>query len=215
MFNNTYYVNNIGPFVADDIYLDLLSDGYRLRLFKRMQALKKKERQKLRDDERNHQLALATDLRLKSDREIIKQHITTEVALDMARNYDYHEIMTHYFLGMDDNGRPFDIDRYGIPYYLNFETLQYKYYGPSDLTEGVLKYSDAKRKRLGLKSLKETSMKNWIYGETIDNSPYNMDNVFKDEIEIRSRLNQYRATEVATEQMFGSGSKKYDIDYEF
>ena len=127
MFNNTYYVNNIGPFVADDIYLDLLSDGYRLRLFKRMQALKKKERQKLRDDERNYQLNLANELRLKSDREIIKQHITTEVALDMARNYDYHEIMTHYFLGMDDKGRPFDIDRYGIPYYLNFETLQYKY----------------------------------------------------------------------------------------
>lgn len=215
MFNNTYYVNNIGPFVADDIYLDLLSDGYRLRLFKRMQALKKKERQKLRDDERNYQLNLANELRLKSDREIIKQHITTEVALDMARNYDYHEIMTHYFLGMDDKGRPFDIDRYGIPYYLNFETLQYKYYGPSELTDDVLKYSDAKRKRLGLKSLKETPMKNWIYGETIDNSPYNMDNVFKDEIEIRSRLDQYRDTVVATERMFGSGSKKYDIDYEF
>lgn len=58
-------------------------------------------------------------------------------------------------------------------------------------------------------------MKNWIYGETIDNSPYNMDNVFKDEIEIRSRLDQYRDTVVATERMFGSGSKKYDIDYEF
>ena len=187
MFNNSYYINNIGPLVSDDVYMDLMADGYRLRLFKRMIALKKKDREKLRDEERKLQLELAVKARLESDKEIIKNHILTEVRLDMAKNYDYHEIMTHYFLGLDDKERPFDIDRYGIPYYLDLETLQYKYYVPTELNERVLKYSDAKRKRLGLPSLVKTPLKNWVYGETLDNSPYNMDNILKDEIEIRSR----------------------------
>ena len=47
MFNNSYYINNIGPLVSDDVYMDLMSDGYRLRLFKRMISLKKKDREKL------------------------------------------------------------------------------------------------------------------------------------------------------------------------
>lgn len=218
MFNNSYYINNIGPLVSDDVYMDLMSDGYRLRLFKRMIALKKKDREKLRDEERKLQLELAVKARLESDKEIIKNHILTEVRLDMAKNYDYHEIMTHYFLGLDDKERPFDIDRYGIPYYLDLETLQYKYYVPTELNERVLKYSDAKRKRLGLPSLVKTPLKNWVYGETLDNSPYNMDNILKDEIEIRSRLDQYRDTVTVTNQYFENeftSSKSVDFEYDF
>lgn len=218
MFNNSYYINNIGPLVSDDVYMDLMSDGYRLRLFKRMISLKKKDREKLRDEERKLQLELAVKARLESDKEIIKNHILTEVRLDMAKNYDYHEIMTHYFLGLDDKERPFDIDRYGIPYYLDLETLQYKYYVPTELNARVLKYSDAKRKRLGLPSLVKTPLKNWVYGETLDNSPYNMDNILKDEIEIRSRLDQYRDTVTVTNQYFENEStslKSVDFEYEF
>ena len=218
MFNNSYYINNIGPLVSDDVYMDLMSDGYRLRLFKRMISLKKKDREKLRDEERKLQLELVVKARLESDKEIIKNHILTEVRLDMAKNYDYHEIMTHYFLGLDDKERPFDIDRYGIPYYLDLETLQYKYYVPTELNARVLKYSDAKRKRLGLPSLVKTPLKNWVYGETLDNSPYNMDNILKDEIEIRSRLDQYRDTVTVTNQYFENEStslKSVDFEYEF
>ena len=218
MFNNSYYVNNIGPLISDELYINLMSDNYRLRLFKRMIALKKKDREKLREDERKYQMNLAIKARLESDREIIKNHILTEVRLDMAKNYDYHEIMTHYFLGLDDNERPFDIDRYGIPYYLDLETLQYKYYLPTELNDRVLKYSDAKRKRLGLPSLIKTPLKNWVYGETIDNSPYNMDNILKDEIEIRSRLDQYRDSVTVKNQYFENeltSSKTVDFEYDF
>ena len=218
MFNNSYYVNNIGPLVSDNVYMDLISNNYRLRLFKRMIALKKKDREKLRDEERKYQLDLAIKARLESDKEIIKNHILTEVRLDMAKNYDYHEIMTHYFLGLDNDERPFDLDRYGIPYYLDLETLQYKYYLPTELNDCVLKYSDAKRKRLSLPSLIKTPLKYWVYGETLDISPYNMDNILKDEIEIRSRLDQYRDSLTVKNQYFENefkASKNVDFEYDF
>ena len=83
----------------------------------------------------------------------------------------------------------------------------------------MLKYSDAKRKRLGLPSLVKTPLKNWVYGETLDNSPYNMDNILKDEVEIRSRLGQYRDTVTVTNQYFEnestSSSRSVDFEYDF
>ena len=81
-----------------------------------------------------------------------------------------------------------------------------------------MKYSDAKRKRLGLPSLIKTSLKNWVYGETIDNSPYNMDNILKDEIEIRSRLDQYRDSVTVKNRYFENesvSSKSVDFDCDF
>lgn len=215
MFNNNYYVNNIGPVVSDEFYLNFVLDGYKKRAFRRMMALKEEDRKKFKKDEYEYQLNLAKKSRFKSDKEIITNHIFNKVRLDMAINYDYHEIMTHYFLGLDEKERPFDIDRYGIPYYLDLETLNYKYYKPSDFDDRVLKYSDAKRKRLGLQSLVKTPLKNWIYGETIDNSPYNMDNIFKDEIEIRSRLDQYKDTIAFKDQFFSKPNKNFDFECDY
>ena len=61
-------------------------------------------------------------------------------------------------------------------------------------------------------------MKNWVYGETLDNSPYNMDNILKDEIEIRSRLDQYRDSVTVKNRYLENesvSSKSVDFDYDF
>lgn len=131
--------------------------------------------------------------RRRSDQELIRKRALEQVRLGTLKNYDYHEMMTHYFLGIDSKGRPFDVDSYGVPYYLNIDKLSYLYYDMDTVDDDVLKYSDAKRKRLGLKSIAEIPESSWVYGEMIDNNPRNLQGVLDQEAEIKAQMEAYRA----------------------
>lgn len=182
---------------------------------------KSKEKKKQAEDELNAQrqklILEAQRKRLESDAELIKKRAKEQVRASILRNYDYHEMMTHYFLGIDSNDRPFDLDKYGIPYYLDTDTLSYLYYTHEDMDDKALSYSDAKRKRLGLKSVMEIPKSAWVYGETIDNSPGNMHNILEEESKIRESLEQYKAVVEMNSKLnnidFGSASKK-DRDFD-
>lgn len=190
-----------GPSVSSQVMAGVIGGvtGYQVAKYKREKT--KKEREEELERQRKEAIRTAQAERLKSDRELIKKRALEQVRVETLRNYNYHEMMTHYFLGVDAKGRPFDIDKYGIPYYLDIDTLSYNYYSKDDMDPAALDYSDAKRQRLGLKSLNELPMTSWVYGETIDNNPRNLDNILAEEAQIKSQLEQYKATMQAREQM--------------
>lgn len=179
--------------------------GYKMSQRKRQQSEREKEEEL--EQERKKLLQQAQAERLKTDRELIKKRALEQVRMETLRNYDYHEMMTHYFLGVDHMERPFDIDRYGVPYYLDLESLTYNYYSSSNMDEIVLEYSDAKRQRLGLPSLSVLPMQDWVYGETINNNPRNLQNVLKDEALIKAQLDEYKAVMIAKEQFLNDEKK--------
>lgn len=200
-----------GPSIASQVMVGMLGGVAGYQIAKNRREKSKKERDEELERERKDAIRRAQVERLKSDRELIKKRALEQVRVDTLRNYNYHEMMTHYFLGIDAKGRPFDIDKYGIPYYLDVETLSYNYYSKDDMDLKALDYSDAKRQRLGLTSLDKLPMSSWVYGETIDNNPRNLDNILAEEAQIKSQLEQYKATMQAREQLIRD-AEQVDIE---
>jgi hypothetical protein len=178
-----------------------------------------KEKKKQSEEEakmyRQKAILEAQRKRLESDRELIKKRAKEQVRVSILRDYNYHEMMTHYFLGVDAKDRPFDIDKYGIPYYLDTESLSYLYYTKEDMDDLALTYSDSKRKRLGLKSIMDIPTSNWVFGETIDNSPSNMHNILAEETKIRENLEQYKSIVDAKSKMMDINLDKNNKDDDF
>lgn len=190
-----------GPSISSQITAGVIGGIAGYQISKRKCEQSKRENEEELDRQRKEALRKAQAQRLESDRELIKKRALEQVRIETLRNYDYHEMMTHYFLGIDAKGRPFDIDKYGVPYYLDTDELSYTYYSKNDMDEIALTYSDAKRQRLGLKSLMDLPMSSWVYGETINNNPRNMDNVLAEEAQIKAQLEQYKAAVEAKEQI--------------
>ena len=44
-------------------------------------------------------------------------------------------------------------------------------------------------------------MSSWVYGETINNNPRNLDNILAEEAQIKAQLEQYRAAVEVKEQL--------------
>lgn len=214
-----------GPSVTSQIVAGVLGGVAGYQMSKRKHDKSKKEKDEELERQRKEAIRQAQAKRLESDRELIRKRALEQVRIETLRNYNYHEMMTHYFLGIDSKGRPFDVDKYGIPYYLDTDSLAYTYYSKDNMDSHALDYSDAKRQRLGLPSLNTLPMSSWVYGETIDNNPRNIENILAEEAQIKAQLEQYKATMQAREQMVKdaeqsiSESKKRqkddDVEYGF
>lgn len=181
-----------GPSVGSQIVAGVLGGISGYQMAKRRREKSKKEREAELERQRKAAIRQAQAERLKSDRELIKKRATEQVRMELVRNYDYHEMMTHYFLGIDEHGRPFDIDRFGVPYYLDTDSLAYAYYTPENVDPKALEYSDAKRQRLGLASLSKLPASKWVTANIVDNHPRNLDNILADEAKIRAYLVELR-----------------------
>ena len=190
-----------GPSISSQVMAGVIGGVAGYQLAKRHREKSKREKEDELEQQRLAEIRRAQSERLKSDRELIKKRAIEQVRLETVRNYDYHEMMTHYFLGIDAHDRPFDIDKYGIPYYLDVDTLSYNYYTKDTLDPIAMTYSDAKRQRLGLRSLADLPMSSWVYGETINNNPRNLDNILAEEAQIKAQLEQYRAAVEVKEQL--------------